>query len=45
MWKSGGCETGAFKKEYGFQPAIILRRRIFTRINYEIGKCHLVQFI
>jgi hypothetical protein len=28
----GGCETGDFKiKTNGFQPATILRRRVFTR--------------
>ena len=27
-WKSGWCETGAFKKRNGFQHATILRRRI-----------------
>ena len=35
-WESGGCETGALKKT-GFQPATVLRRRNFTRMNYEIG--------
>jgi hypothetical protein len=38
-WESGGCETGALRKN-GFQLATILRRRIFTRINYEIGGFH-----
>ena len=47
LWKvrlngeSGGCETNAFskkdKKETGFQPATILRRRISTRMNCKIG--------
>jgi hypothetical protein len=36
-WESGGCETGAFKTETGFQPATVLRRRIFTRMSCEIG--------
>jgi hypothetical protein len=41
-WESGGCETGALKKN-GFQPATILRRRrLFTRMNYEIGGFHPV---
>jgi hypothetical protein len=43
-WESGGCETGALKKETDFQPATILRR-IFTRINCEIGGFHPVEFI
>jgi hypothetical protein len=30
-WESGGCETGALKKKR-FQPATLLRRRIFTQI-------------
>jgi hypothetical protein len=41
-WESGGCETGAFKKENGVQPATILRRRIFTRMNFEIRGFHSV---
>jgi hypothetical protein len=40
--KSGGCEMGAFKKNNGFQPATILRRRIFTWMNCEIGGFHPV---
>jgi hypothetical protein len=32
-------------KKTGFQPAIILRRRIFARMNCEIGGFHLVWFI
>jgi hypothetical protein len=47
--ESGGCETGAFerkekKKKNGFQPATILRRRrrMFTRMNCEIGRIHPV---
>jgi hypothetical protein len=36
-WESGGCKTGAFgrRKKIGFQPATILRRRIFTQMNCE----------
>jgi hypothetical protein len=30
------------KEKNGFQPATILRRRIFTRINYEKGGLHPV---
>jgi hypothetical protein len=41
-WESEGCETGVFKKENGFQPVNILRRRIFARMNCEIGGFHLV---
>jgi hypothetical protein len=41
-WESGGCETGGFEKKNGFQPATILRRRIFTQMNCEIGGFHLV---
>jgi hypothetical protein len=41
-WESGGCETGAFKKKEGFQPATILRRRIFTRMSCDIGGFHPV---
>ena len=41
-WESGGCETGAFNLKNGFQPATILRRRIFTRMNCEIGRFHPV---
>jgi hypothetical protein len=43
-WESGGCESGALKLIYkkGFQPATILRRRIFTRMNCEIGGFHPV---
>jgi hypothetical protein len=44
-WESGGCETGAFEKENGFQLATIWRRRIFTRMNSEIGGFHPVWFI
>jgi hypothetical protein len=42
-WESGGCETGAFNKEKknGFQLTTILRR-IFTRMNYEMGGFHPV---
>jgi hypothetical protein len=41
--ESGGCETGAFvKKKNGFQPATILRRRILTRMDCEIGGFHPV---
>jgi hypothetical protein len=29
-------------KKYGFQPATILRRRVFVRMNYEIGGFHPV---
>jgi hypothetical protein len=38
-WESGGCETGTLKKKKknGFQPVSILRRRIYTRMNCEIG--------
>ena len=32
-------------KKNGFQPATILRRRIFTRMNCEIGGFHPVWFI
>jgi hypothetical protein len=40
-WGSGGCETGDFRKRiYGYQPMIILGRRVFTRMNFEIGGCH-----
>jgi hypothetical protein len=38
--ESGGCETGAFNKETGFQPATILRRMIFTLMNCEVGGFH-----
>jgi hypothetical protein len=31
-----------FLKKDGFQPATILRRRIFTRMNCEIGGVHMV---
>jgi hypothetical protein len=44
-WESGGCETGAFKnenKKTGFQVVTILRRRIFIRMNCEIGGFHLI---
>jgi hypothetical protein len=42
-WETGGCETGALeKKDGGFQPATILRRRIFTRMDCEIGGFHPV---
>jgi hypothetical protein len=40
-WEGGGRETGALKKKE-FQPATILRRRIFTWMNCEIGGFHLV---
>ena len=33
------------KEENGFQPATILRRRIFTRMNCEISGFHPVWFI
>jgi hypothetical protein len=40
-WESGGCETGAFIiNKNGFQPATILRKRIFTRMNCEIDGFH-----
>jgi hypothetical protein len=42
FWESGGCESGALEKNNGFQSATILRRRIFTQINYEIGGLHPV---
>jgi hypothetical protein len=32
-------------KKNGFQPATILRRRIFTQMNYEIDGFHLDLFI
>jgi hypothetical protein len=43
-WESGGCETSALikKKKNGFEPATILRRRIFTWMNCEIGGFHPV---
>jgi hypothetical protein len=41
-WESEGYETGTLKKKNGFQPATILRRRIFTWMNYEIGGFHPV---
>jgi hypothetical protein len=41
-WESGGCETGVFKKKNGFQPATILRRRLFIRMKYEMGGFHPV---
>jgi hypothetical protein len=48
-WERGGCETGALKKnkkkKTDFNRATILRRRIFTRMNYEIGRFHPVLFI
>jgi hypothetical protein len=28
-WESGGCETGAFKKKNGFQPATIFEEEDF----------------
>jgi hypothetical protein len=38
------CKTGVIRKEKKKknQPAIILRRRIFTQINYEKGELHPV---
>jgi hypothetical protein len=42
-WESGGCEIGAFEnKKNGFQPTTILRRRISTQMNCEIGGFHPV---
>jgi hypothetical protein len=44
-WESGGCETGALKKLKKIkkiQPATILRRRILTWMNCEIGGFHPV---
>jgi hypothetical protein len=41
-WESGGCETGALEKKNGFQPATILRKRIFTWMDCEIGGFHPV---
>jgi hypothetical protein len=35
-------ETGAFNKKNGFQPATILRRKVYTRMSCEIGKFHAV---
>jgi hypothetical protein len=36
------CKIGVFKEENRFQPATILRRRVFTRINYE--KADFIRF-
>jgi len=42
-WESGGCETGVFYfKKNRFQPATFLLRRVFTRMNCEIGGFHPV---
>jgi len=50
-WESGRCETGGLwgkekrkkeKEKNGIQLATILRRRIFTRMNCEMGGFHLV---
>jgi hypothetical protein len=41
-WESEGYETGVFEKKNGFQPATILRRRIFIHMNCEIGGFHPV---
>jgi hypothetical protein len=42
IWESGGCETGVFNEKIGFQPATILRRRMFTWMNCGIGGFHPV---
>jgi hypothetical protein len=41
-WESGGCETGVLEKKNTFQPITILRRRIFTHMDCEIGGFHPV---
>jgi hypothetical protein len=41
-WESGGCETDALEKKNKFQPATILRRRIFIRMDCERGGFHPV---
>jgi hypothetical protein len=40
MGKVEDVKLVLLKKKIGFQPATILRRRIFARINCEIGGFH-----